>query len=56
MLKNELWTRRIYTKAEVIVFRGNQVLEETTLLDEIQRNSIREQKVQKELGKDDEQV
>jgi len=35
ILKNKLWTRRIYIKAEVIVFKRNQVVEETTLLKEI---------------------
>jgi len=34
--------RRINTKLEVIIFRKNQIVEETTLLDEIKRNNIRE--------------
>jgi len=40
----------------VIILRENQVVEETTLLDEIIRNQTREQEVQKELEKDDRQV
>jgi len=35
MLKDKLWTRRIYMKAKVIILRENQVVEETTLLEEI---------------------
>ena len=35
MLKDKLWTRRIYMKAKVIIFRENQVVEETTLLEKI---------------------
>ena len=38
MLKEKLWIRRINTETEVIVFRGNQLVEETTLLGKIQRN------------------
>ena len=34
------------------MFRGNQIVEETTLLEEIQKNNTREQKVQKELTKE----
>jgi len=34
MLKDKLWTRRIYMKAEVIVLRGNQVVKETILFKE----------------------
>ena len=34
------------------MFRGNQIVEETTLLEEIQKNNTREQKVQKELMKE----
>jgi len=33
------------------MFRGNQVVEETTLLNKIQKNNIREQEVQQELEK-----
>jgi len=35
MLKDELWTRRINIEAEVIVFRENQLVEETILLEGI---------------------
>ena len=56
LLKEELWTRRVTTKAEVVIIRRNQVVEETTLLEEIRRNQTREQKVQKELEKDKDQA
>jgi len=46
MLKNKLWTKRIHMEAK----------EEITLLKEIQKNNIREQKVLKELEKDDRQA
>ena len=39
-------------EVEVVVIKGNQVVEETTLLKEIKRNQIREQEAQKELEKD----
>ena len=55
MLKDELWTRRVSTKAEVIVLRENQVVEKITSLDEIRRNKTRKQEVQKKLKKDNEQ-
>ena len=45
MLKDELWTRRISTKAEVIVLREIQVVEKITLLDEIRRNKTIKQEV-----------
>jgi len=51
MLKDKLWTRRVSIETEVMVLRGNQVVEETTLLDEIRRNQTTEQEVQKELKK-----
>ena len=35
ILKDELWTRRINIEAEVIVFRENQLVEETILLEGI---------------------
>jgi len=38
------------------MFRGNQLVEETTLLEEIQKNNIKEQEVQKELEKKDRQA
>jgi len=45
MLKDKLWTRRVSIETEVMVLRGNQVVEETTLLDEIRRNQTTEQEV-----------
>ena len=41
MLKEEMWTRKQIT-AEVEIIWENQVVEETTILEEIQRNRIRE--------------
>ena len=38
------------------MFRGNQMVEETILLEEIRKNNIREQEVQKSLGKEDSQA
>jgi len=37
LLKKEIWIRKI-TTAELIIIWKNQVVEETTLLEEIQRN------------------
>jgi len=45
MLKNELWIRRISIEVRVVMIRKNQVVEETTLLEEIKRNQTREQEV-----------
>ena len=45
MLKDELWTRRVNTKMKIVIFRGNQLVEETILLKEIQENNTREQEV-----------
>ena len=42
--------------AEVTLIRKNQVVEETTLLEKIQRNNIKEQEVVKELEKNNEQA
>jgi len=56
ILKDKLWTRRVNTEAEVVVIRRNQVIEETTLLEKIRRNQNREQEVQKELEKYEEQT
>jgi len=36
MLKNKLWKRRIFTEAEIVMFRRNQIVKDTTLLEEIQ--------------------
>ena len=55
MLKEELWTRR-WTLAKVTLLQKNKVIEETTLLKEIQQNSIRENKVIKELRKGNGQI
>ena len=55
MLKNEMWTRRQIT-AEIKMIWRNQVVEETTLLEEIQWNGTREQEVCKELEKEDGQL
>jgi len=40
----------------MIVIRGNQVVKETTLLEEIRRNQTREQEVQRKLEKDEGQA
>ena len=56
ILKDKLWTRQVNTEAEVVVIRRNQVVEETTLLEEIRRNQNREQEVQNKLEKYEEQT
>ena len=56
MLKDELCIRRVNIEAKIAIFRGNQLVEETTLLKEIQRNNIRKQEVQKELEKENGQA
>ena len=56
MPKNKLWIRRVSIEAEVIVLRENQVVEETTLLNDIRRNQTREQEVWKELKKNNSQI
>jgi len=38
MFKDKLWTRQVSMEAEVVVIRENQVVKETTLLEEIRRN------------------
>ena len=38
LLKNELQTRQDNMEAEMIIIRGKQVVEETTLLEKIRRN------------------
>lgn len=40
----------------MIVIRGNQVVKETILLEEIRRNQTREQEVQRKLEKDEGQA
>ena len=56
MLKDRLWIRRINTEAEIAMFRRNQIVEETILLEEIWKNNTREQEVQKNLEKKDSQA
>ena len=56
MLKDELQTRRVSIEIEIAMFRENQLIEETTLLEEIQKNNIKKQEVQKELEKKDRQA
>ena len=56
MFKDKLQTRRINTEAEIAMFRENYIIEETTLLEEIQKNNTREQEVQKELEKKNSQA
>ena len=56
MLKDELQTKRINTEAEIIMFEENQMVKETILLEEIQKNNMKEQEVQKELEKKNNQV
>ena len=56
MLKDKLWIRRISIEAKIAMFRENQIVEETILLEEIQKNNMKEQEVQKELEKDDSQA
>ena len=55
MLKNKIWTRQ-QIMAEVMFIQKNQVVEETTLLEEIKKNNTREQEVVKELEKKNRQV
>ena len=41
MLKDKIWKRRQTTEVEIVIFEGNKVVEETTLLEEIQKNNTR---------------
>jgi len=50
MLKEELWTRR--TTAEIMMLKRYKLLEDSNLLEEIQRNSTRKQEVGQELKKE----
>ena len=45
-----------YNRSRSGSYRRSQVIEETTLLDKIKRNQTKEQEMQKELEKDNEQV
>ena len=56
MLKNNLWKRRQVIEAKIAIFWGHEVIKETTLLEEIQKNNTKKQKVQKELVKEEKQV
>ena len=50
MLKEELWTKKII--AEVTVLWRKEVRENSSLLDNIQRNNIRKHEMAKELKKE----
>ena len=54
MLKDEMQTRKKIS-AKVKMIRRNQVVEETTILEEIRKNKTKEQEVYKELEKEDSQ-
>ena len=54
MLKDEIWARRQII-VEIEMIWGNQVVEETTILEEIQWNRTKEQEVWRELEKEDRQ-
>ena len=54
MLKDEIWARRQII-VEIEMIWGNQVVEETTILEEIQWNGTKEQEVWRELEKEDRQ-
>jgi len=43
-------------KAKIAIFRGNQLVEETILLKEIQKSNMRKQKAQNKLEKKDSQA
>ena len=50
MLKEEFWTKR--TTAEITMLKRYKSLEDSNLLEEIQRNNTREQEVEQELKKE----
>ena len=54
ILKDNMWTRQIM--AEIKMIQRNQMVEETTILEEIQWNRTREQEVYKKLEKKDGQA
>ena len=54
MLKDEIWARRQII-VEIEMIWGNQVVKETTILEEIQWNGTKEQEVWRELEKEDRQ-
>jgi len=45
VLKNKIWTRQVTTEAEVVVFRRNQIVKKTILLNEIWRNQAKKQEI-----------
>jgi len=49
MLREDLWARR--TTAKITVIRRNKMTEDLELLKEIQRNNMKEHKVEQELKK-----
>ena len=51
MLKEELWTRM--TTAEIMMLKRNKMMENSDLLEEIQRNNTKEHEVEQELKKED---
>jgi len=55
MLKDKLWIRKVNKEIEVIIFRENQLVTETILLEEICKNNMKKQ-VQNELEKKDGQA
>ena len=50
-----MWTERQIT-ADIKMIQRNQVVEETTILEEIWQNGTKEQEVHKELEKEDRQA
>jgi len=50
MLKKELWTKRM--TAEIMMLKRCKSLEDSNLLEEIQRNNTREHEVEQELKKE----
>jgi len=51
MLKKELWTKR--TTAEIMMLKRNKMMENSDLLEEIQKNNTKEHKVEQKLKKED---
>jgi len=52
MLKEEMWTRKQIT-VEIKIIQENQMVEETTILEEIRQNKTRELEVCRELENKD---
>jgi len=55
-IRADVFSRNDQVNTKNIQFRRNQLLEETTLLEEIWKNNTREQKVQKKLEKENGQA